>query len=38
VPNAQLSDRQVEESLHMIHDFRHVTHVSALTDLLQVRT
>jgi hypothetical protein len=37
VPNAQLSDRQVEESLHMIHDFRHVTHVSALTDLLQAR-
>ena len=37
VPNARLSDRQVEESLRMIHDFRHVTHVSALTDLLQVR-
>jgi 2-methylcitrate dehydratase PrpD len=38
VPNAQLSDRQVEESLHMIHDFRHVTHVSALTDLLRMRS
>jgi 2-methylcitrate dehydratase PrpD len=38
VPNAHLSDRQVEESLHMIHDFRHVTHVSALTDLLQARS
>jgi 2-methylcitrate dehydratase PrpD len=34
VPQAQVHDRQVEESLHMIHDFRHVTHVSALTDLL----
>jgi 2-methylcitrate dehydratase PrpD len=34
VPKAQLSDRQVEESLHMIHEFRQVTHVSALTDLL----
>ena len=37
VPHARLSDRQVEDSLRMIHDFRHVTHVSALTDLLQVR-
>jgi 2-methylcitrate dehydratase PrpD len=37
VPNARLSDRQVEDSLRMIHDFRHVTHVSALTDLLHVR-
>jgi len=34
VPRAQLSDRQVEASLQVIHDFRHVTHVSALTDLL----
>jgi 2-methylcitrate dehydratase PrpD len=37
VPKAQVRDQQVEESLHMIHDFRHVTHVSALTDLLQER-
>jgi 2-methylcitrate dehydratase PrpD len=37
VPNAQLSDRQIEESLHMIHDFRNVKHVSALTDLLHAR-
>ena len=35
VPQAQLSDRQVEASLQVIHDFRHVTHVSALIDLLQ---
>jgi 2-methylcitrate dehydratase PrpD len=34
-PHARLSERQVEESLLMIHDFRHVKHVSALTDLLQ---
>jgi len=34
VPNARLSDRQVEASLQVIHDFRHVTHVSALIDLL----
>jgi 2-methylcitrate dehydratase PrpD len=34
VPHAPLRDRQVEESLHMIHDFRSVKHVSALTDLL----
>ena len=38
VPNARLRDRQVEESLQMIHDFRHVAHVSALIDLLQVRS
>jgi 2-methylcitrate dehydratase PrpD len=38
VPHARLSERQVEESLHLIHDFRHVKHVSALTDLLQVRS
>ena len=37
VPRAQLSDRQVEASLHVIHDFCHVAHVSALTDLLQAR-
>jgi 2-methylcitrate dehydratase PrpD len=34
VPKAQLRDRQVEESLHMIHDFRNVKHISVLTDLL----
>ena len=34
VPRATLSDRQVEESLQVIHDFRNVKHVSALTDLL----
>jgi 2-methylcitrate dehydratase PrpD len=38
VPNAKLSDRQVETSLEVIHDFRHVTHVSALIDLLQTRS
>jgi 2-methylcitrate dehydratase PrpD len=37
VPRAALSDRQVEASLQVIHDFRQVTHVSALTDLLQAR-
>jgi hypothetical protein len=37
VPQAQLSDQQVEASLQVIHDFRQVTHVSALTDLLHVR-
>ena len=36
VPNAKLSDRQVEGSLRLIHDFRHVKHVSALTELLHV--
>lgn len=36
VPRAQVSDRQVEESLQVIHDFRHVTHISALIGLLQV--
>lgn len=35
--HARLSDRQVEESLQMIHDFRHVKHVSALIDLLHAR-
>jgi 2-methylcitrate dehydratase PrpD len=38
VPQAQLSERQVEASLQVIHDFRQVRHVSALTDLLQART
>jgi hypothetical protein len=33
-----LSDRQVEASLQIIHDFRHARHVSALIDLLQVRS
>src|SRR5499426_1509834 len=37
VPNAKLSDRQVETSLQVIHDFRNVAHVSALTDLLHTR-
>jgi 2-methylcitrate dehydratase PrpD len=37
VPQAPLGDRQVEESLQMIHDFRNVKHVSALTDLLHAR-
>jgi 2-methylcitrate dehydratase PrpD len=35
VPNAQLSDRQIDASLLVIHDFRNVTHVSVLIDLLQ---
>ncbi|MBV8133899.1 MAG: MmgE/PrpD family protein [Alphaproteobacteria bacterium] len=35
VPEAGLPDRQVEASLEVIHDFRQVTNVSALTDLLQ---
>jgi hypothetical protein len=30
-----LSDRQMDASLLVIHDFRNVTHVSALIDLLQ---
>jgi 2-methylcitrate dehydratase PrpD len=34
VPQAPLRDRQVEESLHMVHDFRNVKHVSVLTGLL----
>jgi 2-methylcitrate dehydratase PrpD len=38
VPKALLSDRQVEASLQVIHDLRHVTHVSTLTDLLQARS
>ena len=36
VPRAQVSDRQVEASLQVIHDFHQVRHVSALTDLLLV--
>jgi 2-methylcitrate dehydratase PrpD len=35
VPHGRLHDRQVEESLRMIHDFRHVRHVSALTGQLK---
>jgi 2-methylcitrate dehydratase PrpD len=35
VPQAQLRDRQVEDSLQVIHDFRNVRHVSTLTNLLQ---
>jgi 2-methylcitrate dehydratase PrpD len=38
VPRAQLSDQQVEASLQVIHDFRRVKHVSALTELLQARS
>jgi 2-methylcitrate dehydratase PrpD len=38
VPHARLRHREVEESLHMIHDFRHVTHASALIDLLQAHS
>ena len=37
VPRAQVREPQVEASLQVIHDFRHVTQVSALTDLLHVR-
>ncbi len=36
VPGAKLRDEQIEASLQIIHDFRQVTHVSALTDLLRV--
>jgi 2-methylcitrate dehydratase PrpD len=35
VPKAPLRDQQVEASLQVIHNFRHVKHVSALTDLLR---
>jgi 2-methylcitrate dehydratase PrpD len=38
VPKAQLHDQHVEESLQVIHDFRNVKHVSALTDLLHERS
>ena len=34
VPQAQVSDQQVEASLQVIHDFCHVKHVSELTNLL----
>jgi 2-methylcitrate dehydratase PrpD len=37
VPQARLCDQQVEASLQVIHDFRSVTHVSALLDQLQAR-
>jgi 2-methylcitrate dehydratase PrpD len=37
VPQAGLSARRVEASLGVIHDFRQVTNVSTLTDLLQPR-
>ena len=37
-PRAQLSDRQVEASLQVIHDFRSVKHISALTDMLHARS
>ncbi len=36
VPRAQVCDQHIETSLQVIHDFRHVTHVSALTELLHV--
>ncbi|MEE9146403.1 MAG: MmgE/PrpD family protein [Candidatus Tectomicrobia bacterium] len=36
VPRAQVRDQHIEASLQVIHDFRHVTHVSALTELLHV--
>lgn len=36
VPHGGVSEQQIEESLQMIHDFRQVTHVSVLIDLLQV--
>jgi 2-methylcitrate dehydratase PrpD len=35
MPHSGLPDRQVEASLAVIHDFRRVTNVSALTSLLQ---
>jgi 2-methylcitrate dehydratase PrpD len=37
-PRAHLSTQQVETSLQVIHDFRQVTHVSTLTDLLRAPT
>jgi hypothetical protein len=37
VPRAQVNERQVEASLQVIHDFRHITHVATLTDLLRER-
>jgi 2-methylcitrate dehydratase PrpD len=38
LPQAQVSDRQVEASLQVIHDLRNVQHVSTLTGLLQARS
>lgn len=38
VPKAGLSVQQIETSLQVIHDFRHVKHVSSLIELLQVRS
>ena len=38
VPQAQVSDKQVEASLQVIHDLRNIKHVSTLTDLLQARS
>jgi 2-methylcitrate dehydratase PrpD len=35
VPQAQVHHQQVEASLQLIHDFRHLRHVSTLIDLLQ---
>jgi hypothetical protein len=35
VPHSGLPDRQIEASLEVIHDFRRVRNVSALTNLLQ---
>ena len=37
VPQAGLPGRQIEASLGIIHDFRRVRNVSALTNLLQPR-
>jgi 2-methylcitrate dehydratase PrpD len=36
VPRAGVPERQIEESLAIIHDFRDVSHVSKLIDLLRV--
>ena len=37
VPHSGLPDRQIEASLGVIHNFRHVTNVSALTKLLRLQ-
>ena len=37
VPQAQVSDQQVEASLQVIHDFGNVKHTSELTDLLNTQ-
>jgi len=37
VPHSGLPDRQIEASLEVIHDFRRIGNVSALTNLLQLR-